>query len=105
MVSIAARPQIRVLAPLEGSPMTSNDSQTAGHIWRFFRAGGFDQVRLETGADIASLAELDQKLWVALACPTRGLEFDEKTLDLIDTDQEFREAVADIQKKIQMSIS
>ena len=70
--------------------MTSNDSQTAGHIWRFFRAGGFDQVRLETGADIASLAELDQKLWVALACPTRGLEFDEKTLDLIDTDQDGR---------------
>ncbi len=70
--------------------MTSDDQQTAGHIWRFFRAGGFDQVRLETGADVASLAELDQKLWVALACPTRGIEFDEKTLDLIDTDQDGR---------------
>lgn len=70
--------------------MTSDDQQTAGHIWRFFRAGGFDQVRLETGADVACLAELDQKLWVALACPTRGIEFDEKTLDLIDTDQDGR---------------
>lgn len=70
--------------------MTLEDQQPAGHIWRFFRAGGFDQVRLDSGADIASLGELDQKLWVALACPTRGLEFDEKTLDLIDTDRDGR---------------
>lgn len=67
-----------------------DDPQTAGHVWRFFRAGGFDQVRLESGADVASIADLDQKLWVALACPTRGIEFDERTLDLIDTDQDGR---------------
>jgi hypothetical protein len=60
------------------------------HVWRFFRAGGFDQVRLESGGDIVSLADLDQKLWVALACPTRGLEFDEATLDLIDADHDGR---------------
>jgi hypothetical protein len=29
-------------------------------------------------------------LWVALACPTRGLEFDARTLDLIDTDKDGR---------------
>ena len=33
---------------------------------------------------------LDQKLWVALACPARGIEFDERTLDLIDTDHDGR---------------
>ncbi len=60
------------------------------HRWRFFRAGGFDQVRLDTGADLVHLPELDQKLWVALACPTRGLEFDERTLALIDTDGDGR---------------
>jgi hypothetical protein len=60
------------------------------HTWKFFRAGGFDQVKLETGADLANLDQLDQKLWVALACPTRGLEFDNKTLDLIDTDKDGR---------------
>jgi len=60
------------------------------HTWRFVRAGGFDQVRLDTGADLAALPQLDQKLWVALACPTRGLEFDSKTLDLIDTDKDGR---------------
>src|SRR5512137_2479322 len=56
------------------------------HTWSFFRAGGFDQVRLETGADLLALDQLDQKLWVALSCPTRGIEFDTRTLDLIDTD-------------------
>src|SRR6185503_15714216 len=60
------------------------------HIWKFFRAGGFDQVRLESGADLMALDQLDQKLWVALACPTRGLEFDSRTLDLIDTDKDGR---------------
>ena len=60
------------------------------HNWKFFRAGGFDQVKLESGADLANLDQLDQKLWVALACPTRGLEFDSRTLDLIDTDKDGR---------------
>ena len=60
------------------------------HTWRFFRAGGFDQVRLDTGADLMALDELDQKLWVALACPTSGLEFDARTLALIDTDKDGR---------------
>jgi hypothetical protein len=60
------------------------------YSWKFFRAGGFDQVKLESGADLANLDQLDQKLWVALACPTRGLEFDSRTLDLIDTDKDSR---------------
>lgn len=60
------------------------------HPWKFFSAGGFDQVRLDTGADLANLDQLDQKLWVALACPTTGLEFDSKTLALIDTDRDGR---------------
>src|SRR5215510_10729413 len=62
----------------------------ANRAWKFFRAGGFDQVRLESGADLLALDQLDQKLWVALACPTTGLEFDSKTLALIDTDKDGR---------------
>jgi len=58
--------------------------------WKFFRAGGFDQVKLESGNDFLALGQLDQKLWVALACPTTGLEFDETTLALIDTDKDGR---------------
>ncbi len=60
------------------------------HAWKFFRAGGFDQVKLDTGADLMNLGQLDQKLWVALACPTTGLEFDPKTAALIDTDKDGR---------------
>ncbi len=60
------------------------------HTWNFFRAGGFDQVQLDTGADLLALKDLDQKLWVALSCPTRGIEFDTRTLDLIDTDADGR---------------
>lgn len=62
----------------------------APHTWNFFRAGGFDQVQLDSGADLLALKELDQKLWVALSCPTRGIEFDTRTLDLIDADKDGR---------------
>lgn len=68
--------------------MITNDSNK--HAWKFFRAGGFDQVRFETGADLTNLGQLDQKLWAALSCPTRGLEIDPKTLDLIDLDKDGR---------------
>lgn len=67
-----------------------------GHKWTFFRTGGLDQVVLKTGADIAHLAELDQKLWVALACPTRGIELDPATLDLIDVDKDGRIRVPEV---------
>jgi hypothetical protein len=62
-----------------------NDSGV-NHQWRFFRAGGFDQVLLETGEDLVALPYLDKKLWSALSCPTRGVEFDQRTLQLIDSD-------------------
>src|SRR6266404_5393594 len=62
----------------------------AHHTWKFFRAGGFDQVKLDSGADLLALEHLDQKLWVALACPTTGLEFDSRTLALIDADKDSR---------------
>lgn len=66
--------------------MPAPNKALSPHRWRFFRAGGVDQVRLERGADILNLADLDQKLWVALSCPVKGLEFDEKTLALLDAD-------------------
>ena len=56
------------------------------HNWRFFRAGGFDQVRLDTVDDLLSLDQLDPKLWVALSCPVSGMEFDAQTLRYLDAD-------------------
>lgn len=71
-------------------PGNPHDAHASPHEWQFFRAGGVDQVVLRSGTDIARIGELDQKLWVALACPTRGIEFDPRTLDLIDTDHDGR---------------
>lgn len=61
---------------------------TDSHPWRFFRAGGFDQVQLDTAADLLALSELDQKLWVALSCPVKGIEFDARSLQFIDSDND-----------------
>src|SRR5215218_10312756 len=66
--------------------MTSHSAPATKHVWKFFRTGGLDQVSLETAEDLLALGELDQKLWVALSCPVKGLELDEQTLALIDTD-------------------
>ena len=66
------------------------------HAWKFYRMGGLDQVALETGADLAALKELDQKLWVALSCPTKGLELDRRTLDLLDLDKDGRVRATEI---------
>jgi len=59
---------------------------TAPQHWRFFRAGGFDQVRLDTAEELLAIDQLDQKLWVALSCPVKGIEFDARTLALVDSD-------------------
>jgi hypothetical protein len=75
---------------------SSMNSGTSQHRWTFFRAGGFDQVRLNTGADLMSLEQLDQKLWIALSCPTKGLEFDSRTLELLDADGDGRIRVPEI---------
>jgi len=74
--------------------MTPQKSVT--HTWKFFRTGGLDQVLLNSGADIAHLADLDQKLWTALSCPTKGLRFDSKTLELLDTDKDGRIRVPEL---------
>lgn len=57
-----------------------------GYNWKFSTVGGVTRVNIETGADVAHLDELDKKLWTVLSCPVNGLEFDERTLALMDTD-------------------
>jgi len=56
--------------------------------WTFCTIGGVTRVRITNGQDIAHLDELDEKLWTVLSCPVKGLEFDEKTLKLIDKDND-----------------
>jgi hypothetical protein len=72
-----------------GTPLAPSGGMPP-HRWTFMRAGGVDQVVIRSGADVVHLEALDQKLWVALACPTHGLHFDAATLDLLDTDGDGR---------------
>jgi len=51
---------------------------------------------LVSGADLLNLHTLDQKLWVALSCPVKGLELDEATLKLIDADGDGRIRVPEL---------
>ena len=57
---------------------------------RFFRAGGFNQICLETAEDLKQIKELDHTLWVASSCPTQGLNMDERSLELMDFDEDGR---------------
>ena len=66
------------------------------HKWHIFRAGGVEQVSIRTGADLMALPELDQKLWVALAMPSKGVDIDARTLELLDHDGDGRVRVPDI---------
>lgn len=67
-----------------------------GYNWKFSTVGGVTRVNIETGEDIAHLNELDQKLWTVLSCPVKGLEFDEKTLALMDADKDGRIRVNEV---------
>lgn len=60
------------------------------HVWKFRRVGGLDQVCIETGDDLIELDKLDPKLWLVLSCPTKNLEFDQRTLEYIDVDKDGR---------------
>lgn len=55
-----------------------------GYKWNFSSVGGAVRVKISSGADIAHLGELDRKLWTVLSCPVQGLEFDARTLAMID---------------------
>ena len=60
------------------------------HKWSFENLGGSTRVKITSGADIAHLDELDPKMWTVLACPTTGLEIDEKSLKYLDNDGDGR---------------
>lgn len=58
--------------------------KTNEYKWNFAPVGGTVRVKISCGEDIVRLGELDRKLWTVLSCPVDGLEFDRKTLQLID---------------------
>ena len=58
--------------------------------WKFSTIGGKNRVNIQSGEDIRHLGELDQKLWTVLSSPVTGLEFDEKTLKMLDSNNDGR---------------
>ena len=75
------------------------------HQWRFFRSGGFDQVKLDQIADWQHLDELDPKLWAALSCPVKGLEFDARTMGYLDADQDGRVRIDEVKAAVAWALS
>jgi len=67
-----------------------------GYKWNFAGVGGVTRVNIVSGEDIAHLGELDQKLWTVLSCPVKGLELDEKTLAMLDVDNDGKIRVNEI---------
>ena len=74
-------------------PSDTEQQNPAGHcgpVFTFRRMAGLDQALLSTDAEWQDLRLLDPKLWMAMSCPTYGLEFDAQTLTLLDADSDGR---------------
>ena len=70
----------------------------ANHKWTYASIGGATRVKIQSGEDIRHLGELDEKLWTVLSCPTVGLEIDETSLKLMDTDGDGKLHVKEVVK-------
>lgn len=66
------------------------------HTWTYANIGGNTRVIIKNGKDIQHLAELDEKLWTVLACPTFGLEIPDESLQLMDANGDKKIHVADV---------
>jgi len=62
----------------------------SAYQWKWFYAGATAQVRIENGDDLAHLAELDPKQWFAISMPVKGVRFDRRMLELMDSDGDGR---------------
>ena len=76
--------------------LTKLSNGKSDYKWQFCSLGGVARVNITSGEDIAHLDELDQKLWTVLSCPVKGLELEERTLDLIDSDRDGKIRVEEV---------
>lgn len=76
--------------------LTKLSNGKSAYKWQFCSLGGVTRVNITSGEDIAHLGELDQKLWTVLSCPVKGLELEERTLDLIDSDRDGKIRVEEV---------
>ena len=66
------------------------------HTWTYANIGGSTRVIIKSGKDIQHLAELDEKLWTVLACPTSGLEIPEESLLCMDPNNDQKIHISDV---------
>lgn len=80
--------------------MTEAAKKIENPPFAFRRLGGMNQFVLQTDNEWRNLHDLDKKLWMALSCPTRGLEFSRETLELLDSDHDGRIRVQDVKDAV-----
>ena len=76
-----------------------------GYRWKFFNAGSAYQASINSVEDIENIGMLDRKLWSTLACPTSGLFFDSKLLQILDADTDGRIRYGDVVAATQWTCS
>lgn len=64
--------------------------------WHYKKFGGISHIEIVSGEDIASLAELDRKEFLAISSPVNGVRADEKMLSMIDTDNDGRIRIGEV---------
>jgi hypothetical protein len=69
--------------------------------WRWFKAGNIPQVSLQNGDDIANLASLDKKYFMAMSMPIKSIRFDNRMLELMDTDNDGRIRISEVLSAIE----
>ncbi len=77
--------------------MTANNSSTK---FNFFCAGGVEQLSICKAEDLAAVEALDPKLWLAISMPTDSVDFDARTLALIDSDGDGRIRVPEVKAAV-----
>ena len=66
------------------------------HTWTYANIAGSTRVVIKHGKDIQHLAQLDEKLWTVLSCPTSGLEIPDESLKLMDPSGDAKIHVQDV---------
>lgn len=88
---MASTDQNEVMAPPAGEK----------HRWTFFRAAGVVQPALRTAEDVRHLKDLPEELWTILSCPSKNLRFDQKTLELMDSDKDCHVRVRELKTAVE----
>ena len=77
--------------------MTANNPSTK---FNFFCAGGVEQLSICKAEDLAAVEALDPKLWLAISMPADCVDFDARTLALIDSDGDGRIRVPEVKAAV-----